>query len=61
MELKSVPLELPEGCNIIIGHSHFIKTVEDLPIQRNSKLPHPLREILPLSLTHPRHRIILSR
>lgn len=22
MELKSVPLELPEGCNIIIGHSH---------------------------------------
>ncbi|MEQ8956774.1 MAG: adenosine-specific kinase [Coleofasciculus sp. C2-GNP5-27] len=30
MELKSVPIELPEGCNIIIGHSHFIKTVEDL-------------------------------
>ena len=30
MELKSVPVELPEGCNIIIGHSHFIKTVEDL-------------------------------
>lgn len=30
MELISVPVELPEGCNIIIGHSHFIKTVEDL-------------------------------
>lgn len=30
MELKSVPVEIPEGCNIIIGHSHFIKTVEDL-------------------------------
>jgi len=30
MELMSVPVELPEGCNIIIGHSHFIKTVEDL-------------------------------
>lgn len=30
MELTSVPVELPEGCNIIIGHSHFIKTVEDL-------------------------------
>jgi len=30
MELKSVPVELPEGCNIIIGHSHLIKTVEDL-------------------------------
>ena len=30
MELKLVPLETPEGCNLILGHSHFIKTVEDL-------------------------------
>lgn len=30
MELKSVRLEIPSGCNIIIGHAHFIKTVEDL-------------------------------
>ena len=30
MELKVVPVELPSGSNIIIGHSHFIKTVEDL-------------------------------
>ena len=30
MELKSVPLEIPEGCNLILGQSHFIKTVEDL-------------------------------
>ncbi|HAG80024.1 MAG TPA: hypothetical protein DCL61_02385 [Cyanobacteria bacterium UBA12227] len=30
MELKSIPVEIPEGCNIIIGNSHFIKTVEDL-------------------------------
>lgn len=30
MELKSAAMELPEGSNIIIGHSHFIKTVEDL-------------------------------
>ncbi len=30
MELKSVVMEIPEGSNIIIGHSHFIKTVEDL-------------------------------
>lgn len=30
MELKSVMLEIPSGCNIIIGHAHFIKTVEDL-------------------------------
>ncbi len=30
MELKAIPLEIPEGGNIILGQSHFIKTVEDL-------------------------------
>lgn len=30
MELKIEPIEIPEGCNIIFGMSHFIKTVEDL-------------------------------
>jgi hypothetical protein len=30
MELKSVKLEYPEGANIIVGQTHFIKTVEDL-------------------------------
>ena len=30
MELKVEKLVFPEGCNIILGHSHFIKTVEDL-------------------------------
>ena len=30
MELKMESLEIPEGCNIILGQSHFIKTVEDL-------------------------------
>ena len=30
MELKSVRLEFPEGTNIILGQTHFIKTVEDL-------------------------------
>ena len=30
MRLEAIPLEVPEGCNIIIGISHFIKTVEDL-------------------------------
>ena len=30
MELKSVRLELPENGNIIVGQSHFIKTVEDI-------------------------------
>lgn len=30
MELKIVRLDVPENGNIIMGHSHFIKTVEDL-------------------------------
>jgi hypothetical protein len=30
MELKSVKIAVPEGCNIVLGQSHFIKTVEDL-------------------------------
>lgn len=30
MELKAVKLEIPEGGNIIVGQTHFIKTVEDL-------------------------------
>ncbi len=30
MELKTEQLEIPEGCNIIFGQTHFIKTVEDL-------------------------------
>ncbi|GAX40432.1 hypothetical protein NIES4075_13970 [Tolypothrix sp. NIES-4075] len=30
MEIKSVVMEIPEGSNIIVGQTHFIKTVEDL-------------------------------
>jgi adenosine/AMP kinase len=30
MKLESVRLQFPEGCNVILGQSHFIKTVEDL-------------------------------
>ena len=30
MEIKTVRLEIPEGSNVILGQSHFIKTVEDL-------------------------------
>ena len=30
MELKTERLEFPEGCNIIFGQTHFVKTVEDL-------------------------------
>jgi len=30
MDLKIERLEIPEGCNVIFGQTHFIKTVEDL-------------------------------
>ncbi len=30
LELKTVKIEVPEGCNVILGMAHFIKTVEDL-------------------------------
>ncbi len=30
MELKIVPIENPEELNVILGQTHFIKTVEDL-------------------------------
>ena len=37
MELKTVPLEIPEGVNLILGQTHFIKTVED--VGRPSSIP----------------------
>jgi adenosine/AMP kinase len=30
MELKTVKVEMPENANVIIGQTHFIKSVEDL-------------------------------
>jgi adenosine/AMP kinase len=30
MKLDTVSVTMPEDCNVIIGQSHFIKTVEDL-------------------------------
>lgn len=30
MDVKIVQLDVPEGCNLIFGQSHFIKSVEDL-------------------------------
>jgi len=30
MELLTVTIDKPEDCNVILGQSHFIKTVEDL-------------------------------
>lgn len=30
MDTHTVKVEIPEGCNIILGQTHFIKTAEDL-------------------------------
>jgi adenosine/AMP kinase len=30
MEFQAVPIRTPEGANVILGQSHFIKTIEDL-------------------------------
>lgn len=30
MKIESVRIQIPEGANVIVGISHFIKTVEDL-------------------------------
>ena len=30
MDLRVIDIKVPEGCNAILGQSHFIKTVEDL-------------------------------
>jgi len=30
MDIESVAIEIPEGCNIILGQTHFIKSIEDL-------------------------------
>ncbi len=30
MEIKAIKVNIPEGCNIILGQTHFIKTIEDL-------------------------------
>jgi adenosine/AMP kinase len=30
MDLTAIDIPVPEGCNVILGQSHFIKTIEDL-------------------------------
>jgi uncharacterized protein len=30
MDLLTVPMQIPDNANLILGHSHFIKTAEDL-------------------------------
>ena len=40
MELKVIPLAIPDGGNIILGQSHFIKTAEDLYEIITTSCPH---------------------
>jgi len=40
MELKAIPLVVPENGNIIVGQSHFIKTVEDIYEAMVNTSPH---------------------
>jgi uncharacterized protein len=40
MELRLVPLEIPENGNIILGQSHFIKTAEDIYEAIVNTVPH---------------------
>jgi len=30
MKIEAVPIDIPEGSNLILGHTHFIKSTEDL-------------------------------
>ncbi len=39
MEIKTVDLTFPEDCNIIVGQSHFIKSVEDISEIMVSSVP----------------------
>ena len=40
MELLTVPVDNPEGLNLVLGQSHFIKTVEDLHEALAGTSPH---------------------
>lgn len=40
MEIRVVKVEIPEGANIILGQTHFIKTAEDLFEILATHIPH---------------------
>src|SRR5437879_12360210 len=40
MDLKTVRVEIPQGTNIILGQTHFIKTAEDLYAILAGSSPH---------------------
>ncbi|GGM78331.1 adenosine monophosphate-protein transferase [Thermogymnomonas acidicola] len=39
VEIDEVRIDFPQGCNVILGYSHFIKTVEDLYEIVSSSVP----------------------
>ena len=39
LEIKAVPMQFPADANIIVGQSHFIKTVEDLYEAMSTTVP----------------------
>lgn len=39
VEFRIVDLKIPDGCNIVLGYSHFIKTVEDINEIVNTYIP----------------------
>jgi adenosine/AMP kinase len=39
LEVQGVSLKWEDGCNIVVGQSHFIKTVEDVAEIMNSSVP----------------------
>lgn len=40
MDIKSVKIDMPENCNVILGQTHFIKTAEDLYEIIVTSVPH---------------------
>jgi hypothetical protein len=39
MKVSAVPVSFPEGANIIVGQSHFVKTAEDIAEIMSSSVP----------------------
>lgn len=40
MDIKTVKIDIPENCNVILGQTHFIKTAEDLYEVIVTTVPH---------------------
>src|SRR5512141_2967418 len=43
MQIEPIPIQFPTETNVIVGHAHFIKTVEDLYEICATSLPGPAR------------------